>query len=90
MVQVGTAKPWIWGSREGATKRLRCSCTWSTMGSTDSIIKHNIILFERPKILQECSNQATRKENVFLATRMKPTPVWATGDSEGGTSVDFT
>lgn len=33
----------------------------ATVNYIDSIIKSNIILFERPKTLQECSNQATRK-----------------------------
>lgn len=33
----------------------------ATINYIDRIIKSNIILFERPKTLQECSNQATRK-----------------------------
>lgn len=33
----------------------------ATVNYIDSIIKSNIIRFERPKTLQECSNRATRK-----------------------------
>lgn len=46
----------------------------SHLNYTNSIIKNNIIFFERPKILQECSNQSARNKNVFLAIDMKSIP----------------
>ena len=38
---------------------------------TNSIIKSNLIFLEKPKILQECRNQAPRNKVVFLAIGMK-------------------
>ena len=42
----------------------------------NSIIKSNLLFFERSKILHECCNQATRNKNVFLAIGMKSILVW--------------
>ena len=57
----------------GALQRLRCCCVRRKghKKRTNSIIKSNLIFLEKPKILQECRNQAPRNKIVFLATGMK-------------------